>query len=142
MPYFTSQFSIEIVGESHYQKQIKEAIAYKLMVEKDDLEYRDEKLTASLILEDDNKFDPGNAVRVDIENLTVGYLTKEDAVEYRKQLNKLSITNEACTCKAAAYGKRDDFGRPMKFGIWLYIEPNRGLEIGEPPKRKKFLGIF
>jgi len=136
-----SEFSIEIVGEAKTQKAIKEVVMYKMMVEKYDLEYKDDKLTAVLVLEDDNKFDLGNAVRVDIEDKTVGYLKKEDVTKYRKALNKLGITNERCTCKASAFGKRDDIGRNMFFGIWLSIDLDN-LEIGELPKRKKLFGLF
>ncbi len=133
---------MEIVGEAKTQKAIKEIIMYKIMVEKDDLEYKDEKLTAVLVLEDDNKFDLGNAVRVDIDDKPVGYLAKEDATRYRKALKKLGISNERCTCKASAFGKREDFGKSMFFGIWLFIDLGH-LEIGElPPKRKKLFGIF
>jgi hypothetical protein len=137
-----SEYSMEIVGEAKTQRNIKEVILYKYMVEKDDLEYRDDKLTATLILEDDNKFDLGNAVRVDIDNKPVGYLSREDAKRYRKALEKLGISNERCTCKAAAFGKREDFGKSMFFGIWLSIDLDH-LEIGElPQKRKKLFGIF
>ncbi len=136
-----SEYSIEIVGEAKTQKAIKEVVMYKIMVEKHDLEYKDDKLTAVLILEDNNKFDPGNAVRVDIEDKTVGYLAKEDATRYRKSLNKLGITNERCTCKASAFGKRDDIGKNMFFGIWISIDLDN-LEVGELPKRKKLFGLF
>jgi hypothetical protein len=137
-----SEYSMEIVGEAKTQKNIKEVILYKIMVEKDDLEYKDDKLTAALILEDDNKFDLGNAVRVDIDDKPVGYLAREDATKYRKALKKLGISNEHCTCKASAFGKREDFGKNMFFGIWLAIDLDN-LEIGElPPKRKKLFGIF
>lgn len=142
MPYIKpSKFSMEIVGENSYQKAIKEIIMFKEIVDKDDLEYSDDTLIASLILEDDNKFDPGNAVRVDIEGKTVGYLVKHDAKKYRKTLSGLGIT-EICTCKATAFGKRDDVGKNMGFGIWLSIDLNHPLEIADKPPRKKLFGIF
>ncbi|MBV5323697.1 hypothetical protein JZU51_02990, partial [bacterium] len=87
-----AEFSIEVVGESHYQKEIREIILYDIMVEKDDMEYKDTELDASLILEDDNEFDPGNAVRIDIEKKTVGYLDKQDADSYRNSLAKLGTS--------------------------------------------------
>jgi len=119
-----SETSVGISGESHYQKAIKEIIFYDHMVEKDDLEYKDEKLTATLILEDDNKYDLGNAVRVDIDSQPVGYLKVGDARHYRKELTRLNLTQETCTCKAAVYGKREDYGRKMNFGVWLSIDPS------------------
>ena len=78
----------------------------------------------------------------DIGVKPVGYLAKEDAGKYRKALEELGIANERCTCKASAFGKREDIGKNMFFGIWLAINPDK-LEIGEVPvKRKKLFGIF
>lgn len=135
-------FPLEVVGESKYQKNIKEAIFYKIMVEKYDLKYKDEKLIASLILEDENKFDPGNAVRVEIDNKQVGYLAKEEAAIYRSELKKLNLIDTVGTCSAAVYGSRNDEGQTMIFGVWLALEPERGLKIGTVPARKKGCGIF
>jgi hypothetical protein len=143
MPFIkVSDFTTEIVGESFYQKEIKEIVMFKDLVDRNDIDYKDPSLKAQLILEDENKLDPGNAVRVDIEGKTVGYLVKEDARKYRKELIRLGIPNEICTCKATAYGHREDVGKTMKFGIWLSFDITRPLELGEEPKRKKFLGIF
>ena len=133
-----NKFFIEVQGESHYQKNIREAILYKIMVEKDDLEYRDEKLKAHLLLEDENKYDPGNAVRVEIDNQTVGYLGREDANTYRRGLENLGLSGVVGECRAAAVGKREDFGKVMNFGIWLSLEL-RPLQVEEQPERK---GIF
>ena len=142
MPYLApSQYKTEVVGESKYQKAIKEAILYKDLVDKDDMDFSWEKLSATIILDDNNKFDPGNAVRIEMDGETVGYLDKQDASIYRKQITKLNIT-EPCTCKAAVYGKRETLGKPMNFGVWLFIDLQRGIQIGEPPKRKKLFGIF
>lgn len=129
-------FPLEVVGESKFQKNIREAILYKIMVENYDVKYKDEKLLASLVLEDENKFDPSNAVRVEIDNKMVGYLAKEDAAEYRKQLKSLNLIDTIGTCQAAVYGSRPDEGKMMKFGVWLSLEPERGLTIGEAPKKK------
>lgn len=117
-----SEFKTEIVGEQTYQKNIKEAILYEVMVEKDDLEYKDEKLIATIVLEDDNKFDPGNAVRIDIDNKTVGYLDKQTAKQYRRQLERLSLIEASCSCNAAVYGKRNEDSGVMTFGVWLFID--------------------
>ena len=136
-----SSYQTEIVGEQSYQKNIKEAILYQYMVEKDDLEYVDKKLTATLILDDKNPHDPNNAVRIDIDNMTVGYLDKEKASQYRKKLTQQNITDSIVTCGASVFGKREDYGKPMKFGVWLNFDLSN-FELGEPPKRKKFLGLF
>jgi hypothetical protein len=129
-------FPLEVVGESHYQKNIKEAILFEDMVEKDDLEYKDETLIAFLILEDDNKFDPGNAVRVELDNKVVGYLAKGDAKNYREELDRLELHNVIGTCQAAVYMSREAEDQKMMFGVFLAIEPERHLTVGEPPKKK------
>jgi len=139
--FFTpTQFDTEIVGESNYQKAIREIVLYKDLVDKDDTELKITKLLAVLIPEDDNKFDPGNAVRVDIEDKTVGYLDKTNAKSYRISLAKLNLPVQPCTCYATAYGKRPEKGKMMVFGIWLNLEV-RNLVVGIKP-RKKFLGLF
>jgi hypothetical protein len=144
MPHFKpSEYSLEIVGEKSYQKAIKEISMYKDLVEKDDLDFKLKGFTASLILEDENKFDPGNAVRVDIDGQIVGYLDKRNAEWYRDQLSKLGIPKETCTCKASIFGKREAPGKPMFIGVWLNIDLKQGLEIELPkPPRKKLFGIF
>jgi hypothetical protein len=144
MPHFRpSILPMGIVGENAYQKAIKEIIHYQTMVEKDDREYRDEKLTAHLILEDNNQNDSGNAVRVEIDRQTVGYLARGDAKFYRKALAGLGIA-EICTCNAAAFGKREYIGGNMFFGIWLSIDLNRlEIDTAKPkPLRKKLFGLF
>lgn len=139
--FFTpSQYNTEIVGEANYQKVIRKVAMYKELVDKDDMEDKMSNILAILLLEDDNKFDPGNAVRIEIENQTVGYLSKEDAQKYRKVINKLDLVNETCTCYATAYGKREALGKTMNYGIWLSIDLDN-LIVGEKP-RKKFLGLF
>jgi hypothetical protein len=136
-----SQYSMEIVGENSYQKAIQEVILFEDKLEKDNLEYCDDQLTAKLILENDNKFDRGNAVRVELAGKTVGYLAKADAQMYRKALLGQNVT-EPCTCKAEVYGRRADGSQPMKFGVWLFINLRDRLEFEESPKNKKLFGIF
>ena len=101
------------------------------------MKYKDEKLIASLVLEDDNKADPGNAVRVEIENKTMGYMNKDSARDYRAQLQKLGLENVTGTCQAAVYGQRRGGKGAMIFGVYLAIEPERYLTVGEVPQKKK-----
>ena len=135
-----TQYTVEIVGEANCQKAIRKIVMYKETVESHEMEDKMTNMLATLVLENDNKFDPGNAVRVDIEDQTVGYLAKEDARIYRENINKLGLTTETCTCYSSAYGKRDTPGKMMNYGIWLSIDINN-LVVGIKP-RKKFLGIF
>lgn len=129
-------YPTEIVGENSYQKNIRDVVMYKDMVDSDDMEHRDTQLTATLILEDNNKYDPGNAVRVEIDGKTVGYLSKEDAFTYRKSLAKKELTNVVAMCPAVAFGKREEEGKMMKFGIWLGMDVRQLVIDPNPPKKK------
>src|SRR3989449_11781405 len=72
-------FALAIVGESHYQEAL-EAICGPRSDEGED-----RLVEARLVLENDNPHD-SMAVRVDIQGLTVGYLTRDHARQYRTPL--------------------------------------------------------
>jgi hypothetical protein len=138
----SSNGHIDIVGEQSYQDNIRHVILYDIMVEKDDMEYHDDKLEACLVLEDENQYNPGNAVRVDIEGKTVGYLDRRNAEEYRRHLDKLNASESLYFCDAFAAGKRESSRQKMKFGVWLSMVPwDFEIELNPPP-RKKLFGIF
>jgi len=139
---FSTEGRVGIVGEQNYQANIYEVILYDIMVEKEDMDYRDDQLEAVLILDDENPYDPGNAVRVDIDDKTVGYLEKRDAQTYRDTLHKLGAPAQSYYCQASAAGKRESPRKKMTFGIWLAMVPwNIEIKL-EPPPRKKLFGIF
>lgn len=122
-------FPLEVVGESNYQSNIEILVDNKL--KENALKFRDETMIASLILEDDNKYDPGNAVRVDIDGLCVGYLSKDDASNYREELARLKLDHVIGMCNAAISMSRSKRTEEMRFGVWLTIEPERSLHIDE-----------
>lgn len=90
-------FDCEVVGESNYQAALK-----KLKGKVKDTRSLS-PFKAFLIPENSNKYDK-LAVRVDINGMTVGYLSKEDAREYRKLLKKKKISNLPTSCDAALTG--------------------------------------
>lgn len=90
-------YSFDIVGESNYQKALEKICGGKA---RDSAEFKTE---AVLILENSNPHD-NNAVRVDIENMTVGYLSRSNAKLYRKELARLGHANLTCKCKAMIVG--------------------------------------
>lgn len=93
-------FDLPVVGESHYQEAL-EAICGK---RSDDGE--DRIVDASLILEDSNPHD-AQAVRVDIQGKTVGYLSREDARRFREHLAQTGEGRGPVTCKARIQGGWD-----------------------------------
>ncbi len=60
-------------------------------------------LTAHLIPDNDNPYD-SNAVRVDINSRTVGYLNREQALSFRCRLDEKGLANQITTCNAIITG--------------------------------------
>lgn len=92
-------FDREVVGESHYQPALR-----KLKASQSKPFFR-----AKLVPEDSNPYD-NQAVRVDIDGQTVGYLPREDAREWRAQ-------EGSSACDAYLI----DAGDNTNIGVWLRI---------------------
>lgn len=115
-------FDFEVVGESNYQDSLR-----KLGANATDTRLLP-AFTAILFPENNNKFDK-MAVRVDIDGITVGYLSREDAREYRKFLNRKGIAGKATSCDATLTGgfvKND--GTRASYGVYLDIDLNENEE--------------
>jgi hypothetical protein len=91
-----------IMGENEFQPALR-AIAGKTSV------YARLRLAAQLVAESDHRFDP-NAVRVVINDRTVGYLSQADAINYR------ALGKQAATCGAKVCGGGP---RHPSYGVWL-----------------------
>lgn len=114
---YQEPYPVEVVGESSYRNNIEKICGYF-----DEEEgYNDDSHVAVLYLEDDNPHDPNNAVRVAIDNLTVGYLPKAAASAYRKRLVALGAPIDAIGVCAGSirggYLKKD--GEAADFGVRL-----------------------
>ena len=106
-------YSLPVVGESHYQKHFQRICGRRKR------RGEDKVVQATLVLENSNKFD-NNAVRVDINGLTVGYLEREHAIQYRKLLRKAGHPRLTATCDANIRGGWDDGdGDVGSYGVWL-----------------------
>lgn len=106
-----------VVGESYYQPALAKIAG-------DHGEKGCRKMcVATMVLEDDNPYD-NKAVRVDVDGMTVGHLSREDARSYRRRLGSMGLTGETMTCAARIGGGRllDD-GQRTRYGIWLDIKP-------------------
>jgi hypothetical protein len=96
----TGEYMFEIVGESNYQTAIASICGG---VTEDGANKFTE---ATLYLEDDNKYD-NQAVRVEIEGKTVGYLSRENARLYREKLSSIGLPNLTGICGAVIRGGWD-----------------------------------
>jgi len=100
-------YSIEIVGESHYQSALRACVP--------GIGYVRHDCTAHLVCEDDNPYDD-NAVRVDVDGLPVGYLSRAKAAAYRGFLRDNGLGTSTGIVRARIYG-----GGGKSYGIWLDI---------------------
>jgi hypothetical protein len=115
----------EVVGESHYQDNL----ARLAEVHPPD-RARMREVVATLIHENDNPVDP-LAIRVDIEGLKVGYLTRVAARQYRQWLAAGGHAGRTTTCAARITGGGWE-GRPGYFGVALDIPSFYGPVPPEP----------
>lgn len=100
-------FSAEIVGESHYQENIKKISGG---YSEDGI---DKDVMAKLIHDDDNPYD-NKAISIEIDGHKVGHLSKSAAIYYRKKIIDHNLEGQTITCRAKIRGgwKRGekDFG--------------------------------
>jgi hypothetical protein len=113
----TDYCEFEVVGESHYQTDIARLAG----------DHNDQgalkKYTAMLIPEDGNAYD-NKAIRVEIEEFTVGNLSKIDARSFRRRLGTKKLSRQVTSCDAVVKGghlMRN--GKYASYGVSLAIKP-------------------
>ena len=104
-----------VVGESNYQRALESICGGKTE------EGHERRIEALLVYEDHNPHD-NQAIRVDIEGSTVGYLSRKMARDYKKEMATGRFKGRPATCPALIVGGWyrgvDDQGH---FGVWLDI---------------------
>lgn len=109
------QFRCEVAGESHYQDALERIAGPR------GEEPKRHQCRATLHLEPSNAFDP-NAVRVEIDNRTVGYLPKQLAPKYGQQIRAQGLEGATLTVDALIVGGWDrGKGNAGHFGARLDI---------------------
>jgi hypothetical protein len=108
-------FGLKIVGESHHQSAFEDICGPRT----EDGENR--VVTAVLILDNTNRYD-NNAVRVEVEGKTVGYLSRSAASAFRTRLQNERVTAPNFTCKANIRGGwMSENKESGMFGIYLDV---------------------
>jgi hypothetical protein len=103
---------VDVVGESHYQNNIDRIVGER--------QQKGVKLKKKAIvwLEDDNEYDE-NAVCVDIDKKTVGYLNRDDARTFRKYLKANGIGGDEWKVNAMICGGGNRDGEWLSYGVKL-----------------------
>lgn len=109
-------YPMEVVGESFYQENFERICGPRTR------DGEDRIVDAVLVLDDGNRHD-ALAVRVEVDGLPVGHLSREIAPNYRAYLKSIDKANVRGTCKARIKGGwqrgRDDVG---SYGIYLSVK--------------------
>lgn len=84
----TTSFNFSVVGESHFQTELRYIRNHMSVAYENDLE-------AHIVTEPDNPYD-SNACAVYIDALKVGYLPKNAAKEFVAQMREKGVFGEAC----------------------------------------------
>ena len=79
-------------------------------------------LKAQLIPDNDNPFD-SNAVRIDIDNRSVGYLNRDQALNFRRRLEELRLSNQVTSCNAIIVKTETVNEKKNVYDVKLDIEP-------------------
>jgi hypothetical protein len=131
---YVEPYPLHVVGEASYKGNIESVIDY--LPEEG---INDDDFAAYLILEDKNIYDP-MAVKIEIAEKTVGYLSRSNARLYRQRLAEFGKTGAIGSCYASIRGGRmNDYGETSDFGIRLDIDLSRPLKKYVPfpfPPRK------
>jgi hypothetical protein len=93
----TGRYEFDIVGESKYQ----DALEFICGGRTD--EGAEKRVEALLYMEDQNPYD-NQAGRVDVEGKTVGYLARDDARSYRRQITSAVHTQPVGACDVMIVG--------------------------------------
>lgn len=105
-------YEYEIVGESNYQQQLLQLFGPKT-------EHGvDTHCAAVLRLEPENKYDK-NAVCCEISGLKVGYLSRDDAKDFRKHMRRLKT--DAMPVTANVRGGWSRPGSEGSFGVRIEV---------------------
>ena len=92
-------YNVDVVGESNYVDNIRKIARGKT----------ESFSNATLVLEPSNRYDK-NAVRVDISGLTVGYISKDEALNYHPLLKFLNSSGTNMTFPSRMYWDGEEVG--------------------------------
>jgi len=108
-------FTQEVVGESYRQEALEASVGGKT------LDGFNQKLTAQLVFDEGNRHDP-NAVGVLIDRRHVGYIPKQQAADFRRQILAINPGQIPVVCKAKITGGWDrGDGDTGHFGVRLSL---------------------
>jgi hypothetical protein len=114
------QFAFSVAAES-FQRAISQ-LAQENDDRDDNSDIKTKILNAQLIPENDNPYD-SNAVRIDINNRSVGYLNRDQALRFRHRLDEIGFSNQLTSCHAIIVKKEKVNDNKNVYEVKLDIVP-------------------
>jgi hypothetical protein len=114
------RFTFVVAAES-YQSAIRQLIQKNAINPDEDSDPKTHILKAYLIPDSNNPYD-SNAVRIDIDNRTIGHLNREQAHHFHQKLDEKKLSHQITTCNAVITIDNDANGKAINFGVRLDIE--------------------
>ena len=116
-----SQFGFAVATES-YQGAIQQLAQENAINSDEDSDPKAHILKAHLIPDNGNPYS-SDAVRIDINNRTVGHLNREQARNFRRKLDEKGLSNQITTCNAVITENGEMNGKTVSYSVRLDIEP-------------------
>ncbi len=114
-------FDFEVVGEAQCQASLEEICGGR------DEDGVDHQCVAVIVNDDGNAYDK-NAVAVFVDGKRVGFLPRQVAPEFRRQISRINPSCASVGCRAVVRGGWDrGDGDVGSFGVWLDV--SQPLEI-------------
>jgi hypothetical protein len=114
------RFAFVVAAES-YQSAIRQLAQKNAINPDEDSDPKAHILKAYLIPDNNNPYD-SSAVRIDIDNRTIGHLDREQARRFRQKLDEKKLSHQITTCNAMITINSEDNGKAINFGVRLDIE--------------------
>jgi hypothetical protein len=106
---------VEVVGELNYQPHLTRLVRAPTDAGVD------VDCTALLVPEPSNPYD-SNAIRIDIDGGTVGYLSKANAVSFHERLARVGQSGKTTSCPAKIFSGKKTDGTRTPYGVWLEMK--------------------
>ena len=124
----SNQTTLRLQGGGAYEFAVLGVSRYRAALEKlCDAGQGDPRTVDALLIPEDNNARDRNAVRVEVQGRTVGYLPPELAEAYRKRLAESGYPGARGICKARLAGRmHSSMGRIMDYSVRLDLPKRNG----------------
>lgn len=116
----SGQFTFKVTSKS-FQGAIQQLLQKNTVFSDVNSIPKEHILQAYLIPDNDHPYN-NNAIRIDIDNHTVGYLSLDEALNFRARLEKKGLSNQITLCRAIITEGAEMNDKTPSYNVWLDID--------------------